>query len=99
MDNHLETAEIINEDLNNITNRANKWLVTFSVHKTKRLTINTTKASNLSPTVKKNGNWSDEVPHPMYLGLKCANNLKLGNHINISIRAKKQVEFDDSFKV
>ena len=51
MDNHEETAELINQDLNSIQHWANNWLVALSAPKTKSLTINNKQDSNLNPLV------------------------------------------------
>ena len=49
VNNRMEMAETINEDLNNIQTWMNNWLVIFSVAKTKSLTICNKKDSNLKP--------------------------------------------------
>jgi hypothetical protein len=92
VDNREETAQMLNEDLENIQNWARNWLVTFSPPKTKSLIISNKKDSNLNPRVQLNGCVIDEVTTHTYLGLKFASNLRWNHHINdISIKARKRL--------
>ena len=88
----METADLINEDLSNIKNWANNWLVTFYAPKKKSFIISNINDANLHPAVQINGIFIDEVLHHTYLGLKFANNLKWNHHINdIAIKARKRL--------
>ena len=92
VDNRIETANMINDDLEKINTWANNWLVTFSARKTKSLIISNKKDTNLNPRVSLNGHVIDEVTTYTYLGLKFANNLRWNHHINdISIKARKRL--------
>jgi hypothetical protein len=76
VDNRVDTAHMINQDLANIHRWSENWLVTFSPPKTKSLTISNKKDANLNPPVHLNGQDIDEFNTHTYLGLKFASNLR-----------------------
>ena len=63
-------ASHIDEDLENIQNWADSWIVTFSSPKTKSLTISNKKDVELNPKLHLNGHEIEEVKQHTYLGLK-----------------------------
>ncbi len=92
VDNRVDTAALINIDLESIQKWSQDWLVTFAPQKTKTLTISNKTDSNLNPPVRLNGNIIENVPSHTYLGLKFANNLRWNHHINdVSIKARKRL--------
>ena len=82
VDNRERTAELINADLVQIQNWANRWLVTFSPTKTKSLIISNKDDAILNPQVELNGHAIDEVDSHTYLGLKFSRNLSWSHHNN-----------------
>ena len=92
VDNRELAAMLINEDLVNIQNWSNKWLVAFSPPKTKSLTISYKKDANLNPSIYLNGQLIDEVTHHTYLGLQFASNLRWSQHIqDVAVKSKKKL--------
>ncbi len=67
VDDRIETAESINNDLSSIHNWSREWLVSFSPLKTKSLTISNKFDSDANPPLFLDGNEIDEVSSHKYL--------------------------------
>jgi len=71
---------MLNEDLTQIYNWANQWLVTFSQSKTKSMTLSNKQAN--SEPLKFNNVQLEEVSEHKHLGLTFSNKLSWSAHIN-----------------
>ena len=92
VDDRIETANKINEDLSHIFRWSNQWIVQFSPSKTKSLVISNKKDSNLNPPVFINDQPIDEVTSYKYLGLHFTSNLRWNLHIdNITSKAQRRL--------
>ncbi len=94
VEDRVETANSINDDLAAITDWSNQWLVNFSPSKTKSLTISNKQDAQLNPHVLIDGKFINEVDSHPYLGLRFSNNLRWKAHINeIVTKARKKLNF------
>ena len=92
VDDRINTANSINEDLNSIQTWSEEWLVTFAPHKTKTLTVSNKPDAHQNPQIYLNGHVIENVQTHTYLGLKFASNLRWNHHINdISIKARTRL--------
>jgi hypothetical protein len=79
VDEPNEAAQALNEDLKNIQDWADKWLVTFSPPKTKDLLISN-KAPHNQPGLFLNNQRIEEVKHHKHLGIHLSHNLTWTKH-------------------
>jgi hypothetical protein len=79
VDEPAAAAEALNEDLTNIQEWAEKWLVTFSPPKTEGLLI-TNKAPRNHPELYLNNQRIAEVKHHKHLGIYLSHNLSWNKH-------------------
>jgi hypothetical protein len=93
------TEEQLNEDLNNINTWANDWLVTFSSHKTKSLTISKKIISNSPDNIMLRGSKITEVDSHKHLGVTLSKDLRWSKHIHdIETNANKRLNLMKHFK-
>ena len=98
MDNREEATNLIYQDLQNIHNWSQKWLISFSAQKTKSRISNKHDRLLNPPVVFNNINIS-EVSHHKYLGLEFSYNLKWNTHIDsISCKANQRLNMLLPFK-
>ena len=87
VDNHLDAATKVNEDLASIHDWSNKWLVNFSPQKTRDMTI-TNKAQTDHPILVLNDQPIEQVTNHKHLGVTLANDLGWKYHVyNIGKKA------------
>ena len=91
VDNRDEAAALIDEDLEGISQWAGDWLVTFSSHKTKTLTISNKTNVHLHPDLHLDGHIIEAVDHHKHLGVTLSHNLRWNYPINelVSNTSKK----------
>ena len=82
VDDRIEAANKVNEDLSHIFKWSKQWIVQFSPSKTKSLIISNKKDSNLNPPVCINNLPIEEVKSFKYLGLNFTSNLRWSLHID-----------------
>ena len=86
-------AEQINTDLENIHNWANKWLVSFSLPKTKSMTISLKTNKPLHPPLFLSDQVINSVESHKHLGLTLAHDLTWNQHIKeITKTAGKRID-------
>lgn len=86
VDNVIETANLLNEDLLAIENWANQWLVQFSPTKTVAMTISTKRNKPEHPALVFYNQAICEHKSHKYLGLWLDNNLTWKSHINSIVK-------------
>jgi hypothetical protein len=82
VDEHVPTADAINEDLENLNQWANQWQVDFSPPKTKELLISKKRDPIDHPQLKLDGEPIVSVDSHKHLGLTISNDLTWKDHIN-----------------
>jgi len=92
VNNRLEAAEFINDDLSKIYKWSKQWLINFAPTKTKALIISNKKDLILNPPLFLNGTQITEVKSHTYLGVTFTRNLRWNEHINtVYIKSKKRL--------
>ena len=92
VDDRIEAANKVNEDLSHIFKWSKQWIVQFSPSKTKSLIISNKKDSNLNPPVCINNLPIEEVKSFKYLGLNFTSNLRWSLHIDhITHKAQRRL--------
>ena len=81
VDNRIDAAQKMNQDLICIQNWANRWLVNFSPPKTEALTISNKLNVNEHPKLFLNGHTIKEVQTHKHLGMILSHDLKWNKHI------------------
>ena len=80
VDNPDQAADLLNKDLENMSEWANQWLIKFSASKTKCMTISN--RSNIDhPNLILSNTTLEEVDHYKHLGLVLQSNLSWDKHI------------------
>ena len=93
VDNPVQSAEQLNNDLANMKEWADQWLITFSPPKTKCMTISWKKPKLDHPPLFLGDNQLETVNEFKHLGLTIQNDLKWSKHINnIVCNASKRLD-------
>jgi hypothetical protein len=82
VDNREEAAADLNNDLVNVQNWANQWLINFSPPKTESLTISNKANLNLHPALLLNNFPVKEVQFHKHLGVTFTQSLRWNKHID-----------------
>lgn len=99
VDDRIEAAALLNEDIQSIYNWSNDWLIQFSPPKTKSLTISNKADVALNPTLHFNLHPIEEVKSHIYLGVRLCSNLQWGAHIrDVTLKARKKLNVLTYFK-
>ena len=99
VDNRLDAAEMINDDITNIQSWADQWLVSFSATKTKSLLISNKGDPSDHPNLLLQGEVIEAVPQHKHLGIVLSQSLRWNAHINdVVSRCSKKVNLLKSFK-
>ena len=69
VDNSISSAELLNNDLNKISEWSDWWLVTMNPSKTKSMTFSNKKEKESHPVLSMKGCLIDEVVSHIHLGL------------------------------
>ena len=85
IDNPIQSAQALNDDLARISQWAREWLVKFSAPKTKTMTISRKRKRQHAPPLIMNNVTLDEVPSYKHLGVKISNNLLWNEHIEETV--------------
>ena len=85
IDNPIQSAQALNDDLARISQWAREWLVKFSAPKTKTMTISRKRKHQHAPPLIMNNVTLDEVPSYKHLGVKISNNLLWNEHIEETV--------------
>ncbi len=92
VDNRVETAELINNDLARIEQWADKWIISFSAKKTKSMTISNKPDSDKNPQLIFKGEHIVGVNSYVYLGLTLSCDLRWAKHIHtLAIKARQKL--------
>jgi hypothetical protein len=92
-------ADLVNHDLYNIQEWANKWLVMFSPTKTEALTISNKSNADKHPNLELNGENVANVKYHKHLGLMLAHNLRWNAHIDeLVTKGTKSINMMKAFK-
>jgi hypothetical protein len=87
VDNHIDAANKVNQDLATINDWSNKWLVNFSPQKTKDLVI-TNKATTDHPNLSLDNQIIEKVSEHKHLGVTLTSDLNWKTHVyNIGKKA------------
>ncbi len=81
VDNPVESAQALNDDLERINNWASQWLVKFSPSKTKTMTLSKKKKPIVAPPLIMNGTVLNNVASHKHLGVTFSKNLSWQEHI------------------
>ena len=99
VDNRQQAKQCVDADLNAIHEWSLKWLVSFSVPKTKSLIVSQKRDFRLNPPLHMNNTVLDEVDYHKHLGITFSNNLSWGLHIDeICKKAMQRLDVIQSFK-
>ena len=100
VDNRVDAARKINDDLESIHKWLKQWLIEFSATKTKSLTISNKKDAFINPQLMFKGESIEEVDSHMYLGLRISNNLRWKAHINdVTTKARTKLNLMTPLKL
>ena len=100
VDDRIETARLINDDLTSISVWANNWLVSFSSAKTKSMTISNKLDADINPLLTLAGTRIEEVTSHKYLGVNISANLRWKEHINdVALKARKRLNLMTPLKM
>jgi hypothetical protein len=85
VDNAFESTDILNRDLNTITSRSNKWLVSFNPRKTETMVISrkVNKPRHLSLIM--NNQQLEDVKYHKHLGVTISDDGSWNKHIECVI--------------
>lgn len=93
IDNRERARELINLDLQAIHNWSKRWLVNFSVPKTKALIVSNKLDRHNNPSVEMNNTHIDEVQSHKHLGVIIHQSLTWSSHIDeIYIKAMRRLD-------
>ena len=93
VDNRIDAAIRIENDLVNIERWAKLWLVDFAPEKTKSLTVSKKKDKHVNPSVRFKGHIIEDVTAHTYLGLLFNPNLSWNPHIHyVEQKAHKNIK-------
>ena len=81
VDNPTSSTELLNNDLNKISEWSDRWLVTMNPSKTKSMTFSNKKEKESHPVLSMRGCPIDEVVSHIHLGLTFQSNMSWNNHI------------------
>ena len=99
VDNRVQAANMLNEDLASINDWADHWLVNFNAEKSLTLTIGNKTKVNEFPDIMLNNKVIKNVQHHKHLGLTFSHNLRWSAHINeIALKASKRLDLMKSLK-
>ena len=99
VDNRQQAQEFIDADLQAIYTWSNKWLVKFSVPKTKSLLISNKHDKHLNPPLTMNNAVLEEINTHKHLGITLSHNLSWNTHIEeIAGKAMRRLDIIKSFK-
>jgi hypothetical protein len=92
VDEPNNTADMVNEDLDRLSQWADKWKVSFSPPKTEELLVTTKRNEIIHPPLILNETPIKRVPHHKHLGLTLSNDLTWNNHIeSITDKANRKL--------
>ena len=87
-------TDLLQNDLNSLTDWSLKWQVSCNTSKCKLLCINTTKRNPIIHSYRLTNAFLETIKHYLYLEVELSYNLKLTNHIdNITAKANKALWF------
>ena len=81
VDNRITASNAIHDDLRDIQNWSDEWLVTFSAPKTKSMVVSRKRDAHLYPPLSFDNSVVDEVSNHKPLGIVMSNDLGWANHI------------------
>ena len=90
VDNRDDAAAQLTEDLQHVSEWANKWLVDFSPTKTKEMIISNKDHLDLHPSLVFNNHVIDRVQTHKHLGITLSSDLKWTTHINNLVRGSSK---------
>jgi hypothetical protein len=94
IDDPIEAASDLNEDLSHIASWAASWLVTFSPPKTEEMIITTKTTKRVDPALTLNGTEIIKVESHKHLGLILASDLSWSEHVkSISTKANRVLNY------
>ena len=92
VDDRINTALQLEEDLETINLWGEQWLVDFAPEKTKSLIISNKRDAYKNPSVKFGGHPVEEVSEHTYLGLLFTSKMSWNSHINnVAIKTRKKM--------
>ena len=95
-DPHI-AANTLNQNMERVSNWANRWLVNFNAGKTKCMAISNKKINH--PSIQFNGKHLKEVDSHKHLGVLISNNLTWSKHVNLLIEnSSKMLDILRHFK-
>jgi hypothetical protein len=94
VDDPLEAATDLNNELSLIEEWADKWLVTFSPPKTKEMVLTKRKVKRNHPPLKLNNQLIISVPNHKHLGITLSSDLSWGDHVDqITTKANRLLNY------
>ena len=85
VDNAIESADILNRDLNTITSSSNKWLVSFNPQKTETMVISQKVNKPHHPSLIMNNQKLEDVKFHKHLGVTISDDGSWNKHIKLVI--------------
>jgi hypothetical protein len=85
VDNAIESADILNRDLNTITSSSNKWLVSFNPQKTETMVISQKVNKPHHPSLIMNNQQLEDVKYHKHLGVTISDDGSWNKHIELVI--------------
>ena len=99
VDNPVATAEVLNRDLESMSQWANDWLLKFSPPKTEALYISKKKKNINKPTLNLSNTAIKEVEAHKHLGVTLTNDLSWNKHISdLAVSANRILDVFNTFK-
>ena len=99
VNNPVRNAELLNRDLEKISNWATEWLVKFSPSKTKTMVLTRKKTHGQLPPLKMSGASLQEVHSHTHLGVTIAKNLSWDEHIeSLAVKAGQCLDVLNALK-
>ena len=85
VDNAIESADILNRDLNTITSWSNNWLVSFNPQKTETMVISRKVNKPHHPSLIMNNQQLEDVKYHKHLGVTISNDGSWNKHVELVI--------------